>query len=95
MPNCLHLGSGLFAVEVDGRAHIVTQPKLHYDRGRGESQDGLIYDRDVCSFCALTGRMVDDMRSWHMHQYMQEEADREKDAELFVRFRKEDVVWSS
>ena len=50
---------------------------------------GLVYDRDGCFLCAFTGRKVDDLRSWYTRQYTHEEADREKDAFLFMRFRKQ------
>ena len=49
---------------------------------------GLIYDRDGHTFCAFTGRKVDDLRSWVSRQYTLEEPDREK----FVRAKKMEVV---
>ena len=49
------LGSDLRAVESDGTACRITQLNLQYNSGRGESQVGLIYDRDghTC-LCALS-----------------------------------------
>ena len=79
------LGLGLRAVESDGRAYRITQLNLQYNSGRGESQLGLIWDRDGYTFfvCAFTGRKADDLRSWYTRQFRQEETDREKEASIF------------
>ena len=37
------------------RAHRISQPNLHYNSGRGESQVGLVYDKS-CSFYSGIGR---------------------------------------
>ena len=51
---------------------------------------GLVYNQDGYFFCAFTGRKMDGLRSWYTCQCTQEEADREKDAYIFVKFRERD-----
>ena len=77
-------------VETDGRAYRITLPNLQYNSGRGESQVGLIYDRDGYTLCAFTGRKANDLRSWCTRQHTQEETDRVKEAYLLIGVRKED-----
>ena len=92
VPRCLvgapkwmeQLGSGICAVETDGRPYRITQPNLQYKSGRGKSQVGLIYVRDSYTFCAFIGNKADDLRSWFSRQYKQEETDREKAASHFI-----------
>ena len=50
----------------------------------------LVYDRDGYAFGAVTGRKADDLFSWYTRQYTQEETEREKEADLFIRIRTED-----
>ena len=79
------LGTGLCVVEVDGRFYRISQPNLRYDSGRGQSQVGLIYERDYRTFCAFIGRKAEDLLSLFSRQQTQEETMRQMEAYLFIR----------
>ena len=44
------LGPGPCVVDADGRLNRISQPNLRYNSGTGESQVGLIHDRDGYDF---------------------------------------------
>ena len=49
----MKLGTGLCAVEGDGRDHRISQPNLRCKSGRGQSQVGLVYGCDGYALCAF------------------------------------------
>ena len=64
----------MFWLKKDGRYYRISQPNLRHNRGRGQSQVGLIYDRDGYAICAFTGAKADDLFSWNTRQDTQEES---------------------
>ena len=80
----------LCVVEEDGRYYGMSQPNSRCNSGRGQSHAGFIYDGPCYAFCASTGRKADDVCSWCARPYTQEETERAKEANLFIRTRTED-----
>ena len=85
------LGLGLRAVESDGTACRITQLNLQYNSGRGESQVGLIHDRDGYTFlCALSmgGRWTMDDLGFRVNTRRKRRIVRRK-RPFFIRVRTE------